>query len=239
MILVDYREDSRNKGSKGIWDDLKYTKLPIEQSSLDAGDLMFCGHGPDGEVTVGVEFKKVADLLTSIRSGRMQQQIEKMQPYDFRYLLIEGEWRANETGLVSIRKGRGIWAAVPGRFSASELDQTLLGFALRCGVTVWQTTVRKETVRWIESLYHNFCDRRWEEHTSHVATTCRPATLVPLSDFRTFIMGIPGVGAKTSLAVEKHFQGSIRGAVKARAKEWERVDGVGRKGAAKIDTFLA
>lgn len=239
MILVDRREDSRSKGSNGLWDDLKKTSLPVEQTTLDGGDLMFIGQGPEGEeVTVGLEFKKIRDLLTSIRTKRLPgHQVFKLQPYDFRYLLVEGEWRGNKEGMVSVRSKRGEWAQVPGRFSAAELDKTLLGLPLRAGIYVWPTATRRETVRWIQSLYRNFTDGKWTDHSSHIAVY-RPPTLVPISDFRTTVSTFPAVGVKTSLAVERHFGGSIRRAVKARAAQWAEIDGIGKKNAQRIDEFL-
>lgn len=238
MILVDYREDSKVKGSRGLWDDLKHTKLPIEKAHLDGGDLMFIGHGPEGEVSVGVEFKKIRDLLSSIRTARLQgHQLLKLQDYDFRYLLVEGEWRHDESGLVTLRGGYGTWRSAPGRFSASELDKTIIGLPLRAGVFVWPTTTRRDTIRWIESLYRGFTDKEWSEHSSHVGVH-RPATLVPLSGFRSVVTGIPRIGIKTSLAVEKHFKGSLRRAVAARPKEWAKIEGIGMDSAEKIGSFL-
>ena len=53
MIFVDYREDSAVKGSRGLWDDLQHSGLPVEKASLDAGDLMFVGNGPTGKASAG------------------------------------------------------------------------------------------------------------------------------------------------------------------------------------------
>jgi ERCC4-type nuclease len=237
MILVDYREDEKAKGSPGLWQDLRKTKLPIEQTTLDAGDLMFVGNGPDdSEVTVGVEFKKIRDLLSSIRSGRMQEQIERMQPYDYRFLLIEGEWR-NEGGMVCVRSGFRDWSPAPGRMSSAELDKRLLGFNLRAGVVVWPTLRRTDTIGWLESLYRDFTDKKWDDHTGHLAFHV-PSALVPISDKRDVFARFPGIGVKGSLIVERHFGGSIRRAVAARADEWAEVEGIGKKGAARIDEFL-
>lgn len=239
MILVDYREDSKNKGSPGLWDDLKKTTLPIEQSKLDAGDLCFWGKGPEGkEVSIGVEFKKLKDLLSSLRSKRLQgHQLVKMQVFDFRYLLVEGEWRSDDRGLVTVRSRFGEWKPAPGGFSASELDKTLIGLPLRAGVIVWPTHTRRETVRWIESLYRDWTDTKWTDHSSHIAIY-RPPSLIPISDFRTTVTTFPGVGIKTSNAVERHFSGSIRRAVRAGAGEWAKIEGIGAKVAQRVDEYL-
>jgi len=244
MILVDYREAEENKGSKGLWEDLKKTNLPLKQDKLDGGDLMFLGNGPEGrEVTVGVEFKKLRDLLSSLRTQRLQgHQLLELQHYDFPFLLIEGEWKHDDSGRVTVRSGYKDWSPVAGNFSAAELDKTLLGLTLRAGVIVKETHTRRETVRWIQSLYRNFTDVEWEDHTSHTGTY-RPATLVRPSPFCEFVMGIPGVGVKTARSVEQFFKtgtgkASPRKAVASRASTWQQIDGVGKKGADNIDRFL-
>lgn len=239
MILVDYREDSENKGSHGLWDDLKQTSLPIEQSSLEGGDLMFLGNGPDGKsVTVGVEFKKVRDLLSSIRTKRLQgKQIPKLMQYDYRFLLIEGEWRHDKMGKVTVRGRLGDWTTVQGGVSASELDKFLLGMPLRCGIIVQPVATRRDTVRWVESLYRNFTDGPWDDHASHIGIY-RPPTFAPLSEFREAVCCWPGIGIKTSAAVEQYFHGSIAAAATASAKAWSNIDGVGVKKAQKLVSFL-
>lgn len=245
MILVDYREKESGKGSPGLYEDLKKARLPLQLDKLDGGDIMFLGSGPEGkEVTVGVEFKKIRDLLSSLRSQRLQgHQLHELQVYDFRFLLVEGEWRHDDEGFVTLRSGFKNWSRAAGSFRAAELDKTLLGLVLRAGVVVKETHTRRETVRWIQSLYRNFTDVGWDDHSSHTGVW-RPPALVKPSPFRNFIMGVPGIGNKTSRSVEDFFtnpttgQVSPRRAVAARAETWQQIDGVGAKGAATIDRFL-
>lgn len=238
MILVDDRECQAGKGSAGLYEDLKKTSLSLKIERLDGGDLMFLGNGPDGkEVTVGIEFKKIRDLLSSLRTQRLQgHQLFELQAYDFRFLLVEGEYRHDEDGLVTLRSGFRDWKPAPGRFRAAELDKTLLGLVLRAGIIVKETHTRRDSIRWIESTYRNFTDGAWDDHSSHIGVY-RPPALVRPSEFRNFLMGIPHVGHKTSKAVEAFFR-SPRQAIAARAATWAEIDGVGKKGAQTIDDFL-
>lgn len=245
MILVDFREQEKGKGQPGLWEDLKKTNLPLQIDKLDGGDLMFLGSGPTGDVTVGVEFKRLRDLLSSIRDKRLQgHQLHELQAYDYRFILVEGDYKHDDAGLVTMRSGYKDWSPVPGRFSAAELDKTLLGFVLRGGIHyVKETSTRKETIRWITSLYRNFTDVRWDEHSSHLGLH-RPHGLVRPSAFVEFIAGIRGVGLRRGKAVEAFFQHPLTGkasprrAVAARADTWKQIEGIGAKGAATIDKFL-
>jgi ERCC4-type nuclease len=247
VIEVDFREAEAGKGSKGLWEDLIKTSLPLKTGKLDGGDLWFLGRGPnDTEVSVGLEFKKLRDALTSIRTKRLQgHQLHELQAYDFRFMLIEGEWKPDDAGLVSTRSGWKNWSAVPGNFSAAEYDKTVLGLVLRGGVHyVKETKTRQETVRWIQSLYRNFTDVAWDDHTSHLGVYRPRAGFSKPSEFQDFIAGIRGVGLKRSKAVEAFFRNphtgkaSPRRAVEARAETWAEIPGIGKKGAQQIDAFL-
>lgn len=246
MIEVDYREAEAGKGSAGLWEDLSKTNLPLQLGKLEGGDLWFLGKGPEGrEVSVGVEFKKVRDLLSSIREKRLQgHQLHELNYYDYRAILVEGEWR-NEGGYVAMRSGYRDWQPVPGRFSSAELDKTLLGFVLRGGIHyVKETATRKDTVRWIESLYRNFTDVAWDDHTSHTGIYRPTSSFSKPSRFVDFIAGIPGVGLKRGKAVEAFFKNphsgkaSPRAAIAARADTWGKVDGIGVSIAQQVDRFL-
>ena len=112
MILVDTRECEKVKGSPGLYEDLKKMNLPLRLDKLDGGDLMFLGKGPnDTEVTIGVEFKKLRDLLSSLRDQRLQgHQLIELQVYDFRFLLVEGAYKHDDEGFVIFRSGFKTWS---------------------------------------------------------------------------------------------------------------------------------
>ncbi len=177
-------------------------------------------------------------MLQSLRSQRFQgHQLLEMQAYDYRFLLVEGEYKHDDGGFLTVRGGFRNWRRVAGSFRASELDKTLLGLTLRGGILIKEVSTRRESVRWLTSLYRNFTDAAWEDHTSHTGIH-RPTGLTKPSPFRNFICGIPNIGLKTSKAVEIYFDAKPRRAIAARADEWANVDGIGKKGAAQIDAFL-
>lgn len=234
MILVDDRAGSDKLGL-----DLRKAGLPIQFDRLDGGDVFFLGKGANGtEVTVGVEHKTLRDLLQSLRSQRFQgHQLHEMQAYDYRFLLIEGDYKHDNDGFITVRSGFKDWSRVAGNFRAAELDKTLLGLTLRGGILIKEVSTRRESVRWLTSLYRNFTDAEWDAHTSHTGIY-RPQGLTRPSAFCNFIAGIPGIGLKRAKAVEAYFDGKPRRAVLAPPQVWSGIDGIGKKGAESIDRFL-
>lgn len=68
MIYVDDRA-----GSCELAHPLQQRGLPAELTRLDFGDVAFVGRGEqDTPVWVGIEFKQLAEFVTSVRSERFQ-----------------------------------------------------------------------------------------------------------------------------------------------------------------------
>ncbi len=80
------------------------------------------------------------------------------------------------------------------------------------------TRRRTDTLKWIEALYRTFTDEDLDQHKSHLGIYRAP-TLIPVSDFRAFIGGLPGVGLRISKVAETKFR-SIRRAINATPAEW-------------------
>src|SRR5690606_14817743 len=98
-IIVDSREKD------DLAHQLKLTgSVIVDIMQLKSGDACFMGNGPDDkEVMIGIERKKVPDLLSSINSSRLAGlQIPQMMKYYWRTLLIvEGQFRCHrERGVI-------------------------------------------------------------------------------------------------------------------------------------------
>jgi len=233
MLLVDYRA-----GSKELVQPLSALGLPVEETTLDFGDIAFQGKGTLGvTVDVGIEFKKFAEFLQSIRSGRLvgHQLAGMLVTYDFRWLLIEGEYRVDKaTGLLLTeqyvpKKRRKEWLPARPNMTASELNKQLITLQLCGGLTgVYFTSKNSDSLRVIGDLYHWFCDRDMDAHTSHL-TVYQPASLVPTSEFCKIVRGIEGVGRRASLAAEKKFK-TVRRAMRASIQEWAELTTLDDKG---------
>lgn len=242
MLLVDYRA-----GSKELIKPL--TKVlgadKVTEATLDFGDVAFHGRGlKNVPLDIGIEFKTIADIVQCCRDGRFSgHQLPGMRKtYDYSWLMIEGEWRHDQTsGLITQNYGsyRG-WRAIPGKMRASEFEKHLLTFELCGGVHVRYTNSRADSVRAIVELYRWWTDRSLDSHTSHLAIHT-PVTLGTVSDVRKALMSWPGVGLKLGKVAEKTF-GSVEKAASAAVQQWADLETDGRRfgelNAAKLVRFL-
>ncbi len=232
-LLVD-----RRQGSHELVKPLKKLGLPVEETTLESADVMFEGRGEGGRpVLVGIEYKKLGELVQALRTERLQgHQLLKMQAaYDFNYLLIEGEVLYGPSGILVQPSGyrRGQTRPIPGKMGVAELLKRLHTLHLRGGLNPLWSRSLPDTLQQITSLYRVWTDCALDEHKSHIAIY-RPPALQPISQFRTFVQSLEGISFGTSKAIEAHFHGSIKAAVNASREEWLKIDGIGPKLATRI-----
>src|SRR3990172_8032648 len=146
------RVDTR-VGSKELVVPLRIAGVEVEEAVLPYGDVEIVGNGPGGPVLVGVEVKKLGDLLASMRSGRFADQLRGMrETYNIRWLLLEGRLNGVEKGeFLKVKYGTR-WVERPGRFSYQEVVGWSLTMALKGGCLLWRTEDQDETVEWLRGL---------------------------------------------------------------------------------------
>lgn len=243
MIFVDDRI-----GSNDLCEQLQKKGLAAELTRLEFGDVSFAGRGPDDlELNIGIELKKLPDLVQSIREGRLAgHQLPGMLgphgAYDYGWLLVEGDYRVGKHGEILVPSRHVGYKPLPGGMPSSELTKRLLTFELCGGVHVHHAVNRAATLDFVANLYRFWTDKSLDNHTSHLVTR-EVQGFLPISDFRAVVMRFPGIGRKVSLAVERWFHGRLRTAVNARPEEWAEIAGpdgrrLGLKTATRIDTFL-
>lgn len=245
MLLVDSRA-----GSKELIEPLEARGLEVVEIQLESGDVAFEGRGEGGTpVQIGIEVKKLPDLVSSMRTGRLEghqligmrgAEVGQEPLYDFAYLLIEGTPLVHNGRLMERRFKRGRPELVPmkGAFSAAELFKRLHVLQLRGGLTpIWSTSL-DTTVLQLEMLYRVWTDKNLDEHTSHLAIYNAPP-LVPISDTRRALAALPGIGFERSAAAQRVF-GSVHRAINATAREWAAVSINNRKlGMAAAEKIVA
>lgn len=238
MLFVDYRA-----GSHELVEPLQAAGLPVEETTLEAGDVAFEGRGAGGApLLIGIEYKKLGELVTSLRDERLQgHQLPAMKQagYDHTYLFIEGELLYDRQGRLQRKSRFKELVPLPGGMGVGELLKRLFVMDLCAGLRPWWTVNQRQTVSAIAILYRTWTDVDLDRHKSHLGVY-QPPTFIPVSEFRGVVMRLPGIGHKASLAVEEHFGGSLFKAFTARAEEWAEIVTIGDNGKARrIGTKVA
>lgn len=238
MVLVDKREHEKHPEIKRA---LLKTGLTVDVTVLDFGDVAFTGRGVnDVPVFVGVELKRLttSDAVDSIRSGRLaDHQLQGMVGahgiYDYGFLIIEGQYRADRAGKLLVFQRTG-WRPAHGSMPVSMLEKSLLTYRFAYPkLTVWTTNRPEDTTAFLVNLYRWFTDKPMDAHTSALASH-EPQGILPISDFRaTLQVRCPGMGRAMSKAAEQRFGGSLRRAALAPAQDWATVAATDRKGKTK------
>lgn len=232
MLLVDSRI-----GSEDLCVPLAAMGLPAELTHLEFADVAFEGKGPGGRPRwVGIELKKLGDLVGSLRSGRLSghQLPGLVAQYDFSWLLVEGQWKTSSTGHLTVYRGkqRG-WSPLPGNMTVAEMEKQVLTLELCGGLHTRYTNSRNDTLHFIANLYRWFTDKAMDKHHSHMASHT-PNSFIKVSKFRDAVRKYPGIDLKWSLAVEQYFRASLRRATNASAEEWAGIEVVGDKGTRRL-----
>lgn len=222
MISVD-----RRTGSAELYTPLQRFKVPVQLDTLTFGDLAFVGNGKAGEVLVGVERKRIRDLLDSFTSGRLSghQLPGLVEMYAYRWLVVEGPYRPTEDGYIEIPRG-GTWEKV--RLKYAALEAYLLTLELKGGVALRRTYTIDETCAWVAQLYHWWTAKEWKEHRSHLALhqTSEVAAWTKPNLVHRIAAVLPGID-ETAVMVARTFKTPLEMAIADEA-DWRRVPGIGK-----------
>ncbi len=196
---------------------------------------MFEGRGEGGKpVLIGIEFKQLRELVQALRTERLQgyQMPGMRETYAHSYLFIEGELDYDRGGVLQVRKkarfGKTM-EAMPGRMTVSELLKRIYVLHLCGGLNPWYTVNREDTLQSLVALYHCWTDTDLDKHKSHIAAYEAPS-IITISPFRRTVKTFPGIGLRSSLAVELQFGGNLVKAVSASADTWAEILVVDEKG---------
>ncbi len=220
MLLLDNRA-----GSKELYLPLQQAGLNVSLTQLSFGDCAFVGQGPDHRsLDIGIEYKQLGELVTSIRDGRFAgHQLPGMRKmFDHSWLVVEGEWRAGPQGQM-LQKARHGFVERPGGMPVSEYQKHLFTFELCANVHIQSTSNQAQTVHFIEQCYRWWTDKPFHKHTSHLAVH-DPRPLFETSRFRQAVQKWPHVGPEWSRAVEKKFGPSVRRAGAGTVEEWAQLE---------------
>lgn len=210
--------------------------VPCDRSPLLFGDVCFEGNGPHGTMLIGIEMKKIHDMLNCIDDARFSahQRTGMSQMYKVSILNIQGYWRAHdESGLLMEgflnRDGELKWAYCrpAGRtVMYSKLRRYLFSVSLS-GVHVTYTRDIVQTSIDIVEWYWYF-QKRWKDHTALLemqklnipSLTGKPPLV------RRWAADLEGIGVKFSDDAAKLFKKPITLAT-SDEMDWLRIPGIG------------
>lgn len=206
---------------------------------LIAGDFCFTGYGPAGPAVIGIERKRIKDMLSSIRTGRFSgEQLPKLLDYyEFPYLIVEGRIRTNITNGVLEEFWGKSWLPVQigsQQFVAQELESFLSTIELHTRVKVHHAYDEHGTIEDALALHHYF-SKPWEKHHAHVALHTPPemATIGRAGTVRRVAAALKSIGWTRSAVVATRFQ-SVEDMVGATVKDWVKLDGFGKVLSVKV-----
>jgi ERCC4-type nuclease len=208
--------------------------LPVQVCRLQYGDLAFPGNGPNGPLLVGIERKRLTDLIDSKRSGRLagHQLPGLLRDYEVVYLVIEGIWRiGRDSGAIEVPRHGGWQPLALGRkgFSCAELEGFLCGLENRCNIKIRKTSNEHDTAQLVHSLW-TWWGSSWDNHKSLDVTYTPPPPVVQLVKpgiVHRVAAEIEGFGWDKAKAVAGEFR-TVREMVDADEKRWAGIDGVGK-----------
>lgn len=240
MIQVDDRT-----GSVELADCLRSMHLEVEVKRMQFGDFAFDGNGPKGPCTVGVERKRLRDLLCCLQDGRFaaHQLPGMIETYDFCYLIVEGRWSVDPKTEDLIEVCKEGWRPVrlgPSHaFQYREIDNYLNTIAAMSSCRIKTSTCPAETVMQLCDLYHWWNDKTWSQHQSLKVLRKEPPkfsfykpTLV-----QRWAAELPGIGYERSAAVAARFKTGIDLAM-ATPSEWADIAGIGKGIALKVTKLI-
>ena len=239
MLYIDPRA-----GSNTLLD-----KFPdeCEELTLDYGDVAFFGNGPDNITWfIGLEYKKLDDVVQCIKSGRFTgtQLPGMMRTFDMCFLLVEGIPKADDQGHLISYKGRNVSYRMGLPYQAYDnfLSSVSMFSALSGKPCIVKTVgSQRETVRTINNLYLLF-QKKWEDHIAmsrpdrtKMQTISYDMSIVPIlptdPEYPTYVLQkalfqIDRVGWDVAGVIAEKF-GTMENALAVGVKEWQTIDHVG------------
>lgn len=239
MMTVDDRT-----GSVELADTLRAMHLEVEVKRMAFGDFAFEGNGPKGPCTVGVERKRLRDLLCCIEDGRFcgHQLPGLLEMYERVLLIVEGKWGVDNRTLELVEPCQGGWRPV--RLGPShqilyqQLDNFLNSIAIQSSCLVKYSGSPTETVMQLVDLY-NWFQKPWQDHKSLKVLRKTPPKFSFFNPSICQLMAscLPHIGYERSAAVAARFKTPVD-MVLGSVSEWMDIPGVGKGIADKVVKVL-
>ena len=243
MIQVDPREGSRDLASLlTSYGSGKRVKVDLQR--MDFADFAFDGHGPHGRCRIGIERKKLRDLIGSMETGRLvgHQLPGLLENYDYIWIIVEGLFRGDPHEGTLEEPRRGKWIPVQigrRRFDFATVDNFLNSLAIQTPCKVKICGTAHDTAIAVLNLY-SWWQKDWRSHKS-CKTIYDPfparAYILKPTFLRRVANVLPGVGWEKSEPVDTYF-GSVLDMCIATVDQWQQLPGIGKTLATRIIKLL-
>jgi ERCC4-type nuclease len=249
-LILDDREDT------ALFECLTKTyDFPVIKQHLEFGDALWEGNGPDGPCMVGVERKRLNDIVNSMTSGRLVgHQLRGMwECYDYIYLLIEDIFQPGKNGEMEIwRNGKWmpLWSVRGEACTYRQIQAFLNGLVVASGVALLRTSSTRETAALYAALYH-WWQKKFKEHRS-IGEIYAPGPDVPIRRGKASLLNrepglteklaaqLPGVDRK-AWDIGRNFKTPrefMEFAAFSGVREWAQMRGIAKDGAEQIIAAL-
>ena len=140
-----------------------------QHARLEYGDAAFVGNGTDDTpILVGIEIKRLNDVLQCIGNGRFigHQLPGLVNSFNAQYLIVEGAYRRGRDGELMIPRNHSWMPVTLGRrgFLYRDFEGWLTTIETMSGVRVRRTDGRRETVSTIMDLHHWWTEKEYDRH---------------------------------------------------------------------------
>jgi len=224
---------------------------------LPHADILFFGVNDAREpIRIGIERKKLGDMVNSILGGRYLHQVQaaKEMGVDVLVLVVEVERMrpSPEDGLIEVPvwrsvmvpgslkpKTKQVWEPLKPSISYSRFDQYLTELDYLAGIIVKRSVDVRETAAIVKALWLNFQTPPSKHQSLHSIYTA-PSDKVLLRKpglVQRVAKEIDGIGWERSADVARKFP-TVKSMVDADAKDWLEIDGIGKITAQKAVSSL-
>jgi ERCC4-type nuclease len=212
---------------------------------LTEGDAVF--YDPSYTRSVCVEIKAPLDLAVCVETtGRLVQQARAARNagHSLYVVIVHGIINVDDDGyLVQFKYGKWIPVLLPGfeprPILYRRVENALNSLSILDGVLVKRAADDREVAAQILALYH-----WWQKDLADHTTTMQDQFYSPIAFgglggiteiplVRRVAKELAGIGIEKSKAVSERF-GSVYEMAVAEPEEWEKVKGIGKKGAERI-----
>jgi len=241
VIYVDYREGGPKKRqvAEELCGLIRRFGLKADIDNLPYGDFAFEGVGTRGPIAIGVERKKLHDMLNCIDDSRLvsSQRLGMTKLYTESWLLLEGVWRPHDPkGILMEGNDKGsYWECRPAGRAVlySKLRRYLFSIARSHAFegTLYTRDI-VQTAYDVCELYHYYQKR---SHSSHLelhkpnipVIGRRPKLVEKWAD------ALDGIGPKLRAEAVRRFKKPLALA-NSETLEWMCIPGIGGKTAEDI-----